>query len=478
MRKNIQQLLQECMEGYDAGLTPEECLSAYPDVRAELEPLFRQAISLRVAFAASPREEFRLQAREKLMFAAGRDVSRALSAEPDPEFVNTTRQRLLNRAGAGAQEALRDVPPPRLPFWANARRHLLEAAAAAPPKPRQRMSGGLRSAVSAAVVVVAVGIAGAGFFLQDSPANTPERSAFSTELNDITRDLQTLEQLNASGEAVSAILLGELAARTSRLAEQYSEASPNSDLKEKLPGLIQRQETLLAEGDTETLAEAQQRLDEANQRVSQAAAEDSPEPEPTETPDTSVAVAPTPEPTTEPTAEPTATEATVVPTVEMITSDELGPRELVVQYDADETALDLRWSRITTSTLTFVMPESWELMNVEPDEDGFASLTADAIFIQTDIDDMVLIIATENGEVNTVANGVQHTLRIEGPDGTVQSADSLAQITGLADNWASLFHMLNSIELEELEATATPENTATATATPSPTPDEDDANDE
>ena len=68
-KKRIEELLQECLDGYDAGLTPEECLSAFPGERAELEPLLRQALSLRVAFANSPSEDFRLDARQKLMFA-------------------------------------------------------------------------------------------------------------------------------------------------------------------------------------------------------------------------------------------------------------------------------------------------------------------------------------------------------------------------------------------------------------------------
>jgi len=267
IRKDIQQLLQECLEGYDAGLTPEECPSAYPRVRAELEPLFRQAISLRVAYAAAPRPEFRFQAREKLLFAAGRDVSKALAAEPSEEFVSTTRQRLLNRAGAGAQEALRDVPPPRLPFWANARRHLLETAATTPPKPAHRMPVGLRYAVSAAVIVFAVAIAGGGFFLQNSPAGSPPKAALSAELNELSEKVATAEQMRASGQSVSS-LLDDLSTQTSKLAEQYSSDNPNAELIAKLPDLIERQQTLLSQEDpNETLASAQERLNQADQTL-------------------------------------------------------------------------------------------------------------------------------------------------------------------------------------------------------------------
>ena len=53
--KHIEELLQQCIAAFDSGISPEECLGMFPAQRAELEPLFRQAISLRVAFAAAPR---------------------------------------------------------------------------------------------------------------------------------------------------------------------------------------------------------------------------------------------------------------------------------------------------------------------------------------------------------------------------------------------------------------------------------------
>src|SRR5262249_24586897 len=144
-------MLQECLAAYDAGVSPKDCLSAYPTHRAELEPLFRQALSLRFSYAASPSEEFRARAKDTLMFAAGpygaqgfagtpdREFAKDARAkfmhaagaqaqealrslpDPDPRYVARTRRRLIYSAGAEAQEALRAVPPPRLPFWWNAR---------------------------------------------------------------------------------------------------------------------------------------------------------------------------------------------------------------------------------------------------------------------------------------------------------------------------------------------------------------------
>ncbi len=467
VRKDIQQLLQECMEGYDAGLTPEECLSAYPRVRAELEPLFRQAISLRVAYAAAPRPEFRFQAREKLLFAAGRDVSRALSAEPSEEFVSTTRQRLLNRAGAGAQEALRDVPPPRLPFWANARRHLLETAAATPPKPAPRMPVGVRYALSAAVIVLAIGIAGGGFFLQNSPASSPTGSALNAELNDLTQRVATAEQMRASGQSVSS-LLDDLSTQTSKLAEQYSADNPNADLISKLPDLIQRQQSLLSQEDPNAaLASAQERLNQADQTL--AAVNPATSPVPTETTGATAAIVETPQPTVEVTVEPTETPEVIVPDIEPIDSSALGAGQVVSQYNPARTDLNIRWWHVTTSSLSFDMPESWVITNMSTNDDGLAVLTPpDALFIKTDASGISLIVYNTTGKVDTLVDGQQYTLRPEGADSKPMDHNSLFQLVNLDTNGAGLYNMLDSITLAAPSETATTSATSTSTSTATP----------
>jgi hypothetical protein len=478
VRKDIQQLLQECLEGYDAGLTPEECLSAYPRLRAELEPLFRQAISLRVAYAASPSREFRYRAREKLMFAAGRDVTTALSAEPDPQFVSSTRQRLLNRAGATAQEALRDVPPPRLPFWMNARRRLLETAASAPPRPAHAPMT-IRYALSAAVIVLAMAIAGAGFFLQGSPVNHRTENA-SAELNYISDKLEDYEQLKASGQVVSSSMLDDLATRTKDLVEKSTTESPDQEVLAKLPELIDRQRQL-AEDDDESndqaLASVQQRLNEADQQVA-AAAVVSPSPEPTSTEDAS-AVAPTPEKTVEPTAEPTetatatpeATETVTLPALDPVDPSTLSHGQIVKQLDPNIVLLDQHWMRVTTDALRFPMPESWVITNMITDENGLAMLNSqDYLLIKTDVDGLTLIVANSSGKVDTVIDGRQYTLREPGPSAAPMAPDDLYKLVGADTDAFALFNMLNSMEVFRESATPTPEATSTPESTVTSTP--------
>lgn len=466
MKKDIQQLLQECLEGYDAGLTPEECLSAYPHARAELEPLLRQALSLRVAYAAAPRPEFRMRAREKLLFAAGRDVKAAFDAEPDEQFVQTTRQRLLNTAGASMQEALRDVPPPRLPFWANARRRLLETASASPPRPTHAVAG-VRSALSAAVIVIAVAVAGAAFFLQNSPANQPPRSAALVELEYISDQVAEIEQLRANGQPISTTLLDDLAERTSQLAAQYAASGQNSELLDKLPDLIQRQLDLASSTPLdESVAAAQERLQEADEQVTSAVAAD---PEASSTPDNSAAEEPTAVPSESPTAEPTPTTTVEVPEVAMVQPEDLGPNSIAIQVDPDRNDLGMNWLVVTTSTATFVMPETWEITNVTVDEDGRAFLPVPLLVIDTGTG-VPLYVDMEQGEVLTVVDGQTVTLRAEGEDGTVVTPQELVDLLGDNDSAATVFTMLRSFELVTGDTDDSEPDEATPTPSVTPTP--------
>jgi hypothetical protein len=66
-------------------MTPDECLSAFPEQRSVLEPLLRQALTLRMSYASAPSERFMARAKESLMFAAGRDVVAAMSVEPNED---------------------------------------------------------------------------------------------------------------------------------------------------------------------------------------------------------------------------------------------------------------------------------------------------------------------------------------------------------------------------------------------------------
>ena len=221
----------------------------------------------------------------------------------------------------------------------------------------------------------------------------------------------------------------------------------------------------------ETLADAQARLDEADLRV--AAVDPTSEASPTET--AVVAAVETTEPTVEATAEetPEPTSTPDLPEVALVSPSDVRPNGLVWQYDDSIDDLGLRWYRVTTSTMTFVMPEAWTIENLDTDANGLAFLPVPLILVRTDLG-LTLAISTETGEVNVVNTDPPVTLRTEGVDGEPVDPAALAEITGADGAWASLFNMLNSIGLVvEVQADdATPEPSSTAE---SATPDSEEA---
>ena len=421
-KTRIEQMLQECLDGYEAGLTPEECLSAYPGRRVELEPLLRQALSLRVAYATSPSEEVRHEAREQLMFAAGRDVRLALAREADPNFILQERTRFLNVAGAAAQEALRDVSPPRLAFWVNARRRLLETAANAAPTPVRRFRGMLRYSLTAAIVAIvisAVAIASlGGGTSNDSP---------DAQLAALEQEISSIEQRTQQGQPIAAGELEDLAEKTSLITNTID--GQDLERAEKIGGLILRQQEVVAQQistDEQLLLEAEQKLLEAQQQLL-AAAIASPTVAAVVVDPTEEATSPVEEDPPDPTPTP-----------------ELAPNEVRVGSTVDDTH-GLVWQQVSTESINFVMPESWRLL-LEPGADGTLIQTSLVLAFETDGEDPIFVLITQQGEAIARVNQVALRLRGPGPDGATVAAETLADFgeVGLA-----LHHFVLSISLAE-----------------------------
>ena len=489
----LPELLQECLAAYDAGLSPEDCLSAYPTRRRELEPLLRQALTLRVAYAPGPDEAFRKRAKESLMFAAGREVTQALSAKPDPlfvadmrikflrragstaqealrsvptpnpRFVASARERFINAAGAPAQEALRAVPPPRLPFWWNTRRRLLEAASLRPqPQATRRPFGSLafQAGLSVAVVVLAVAIAGFAFLTDQ----TAQPSAAS-EVASLERQLNDLEARYEAGQPIFTDLQ-TLTKRTLELAEKLND-QPAATGASKLPALIERQ---LAVGDKvyanvpppPEVLQAQQQLDD--QRAKLLAAAQSTAPSAPAATSTSLPATSTP-------AGPTAT-ATITPVPAPLQVGQI--RYGLVPND---TFGGVTWQEIRTISIRFIAPSNWQLGGVAPDATGVARLTSNAIGVGGD--NAVVLVDVRNGEILGQANGQIMTLRSDSgvfinPAELVEKGGALAPV---------LRHILDSFQVTAAApptpiptstlspaATATPTQTATPPPTSTPSP--------
>ena len=483
-QEQIDNLLEKCLAAYDAGLTPDECLASWPEQRHILEPLLRQAIMLRVAFSAAPGEEFRARVQAKVMFVAGREVKQAFAgipddefrerlrtkvmfmagreareaftARPDPSFVSRTRNRLRYAAGANAQEALRAVPPPRLPFWSNARRRLLEAASVQHrPAPARTFAFGMRAALSAAVLVLALGLGGVLYLTTQTHS-----SAASAELASLDQQVRQIEQQAAAGVPVRSDLLADLSSRTLNLADKVKTDQSLAPLADKLQPLIDRQQDVVNHiaPDTTTrppaLREVQQQLSQAEQQVRIAAS--------------AIAPAPQQQPTIAPasTAIPSPTPPPAVPTV-VAGSGPLGPNIVRVTPLPNDGTFGLSWVELATDRFRATIPASWTLVGISPNAIGLAGLTQPRIQILGP-NGAVVIIDTTTGEIDALVGGQALVLRAAGPSGkTISSTELVARAAPVA---RELYHLVETTAFVGAAAPAPTAVPARPTSTPTTAP--------
>jgi hypothetical protein len=421
MSRSIDKLLQECLEAYEAGLPPDECLARFPESRARLEPLLRQAISLRVAFAATPREDFRSSARQAFMFAAGRDLREAFEAEPDPAFKNLARYRLMQAAGSGVQEALRDVPPPRLPFWMNTRRRLLEASA----RPRTKAPAGgefaLRLSLSLAMVLLAVALGAVLYLAEKTSPSAAE------ELAKLEQQIDSVEQRARAGQVVRGTELAQLSRKTSELASKVSPEAPEA---RRLAELIDRQREVVNQARQEPaaapeLAQAQANLDEAEIVVA--------------TIPTSAPASPTPAVTETARASPT-------PAVTPPSTPPLADNEVLITPHPTDNTFGLAWRTVESNKLSFVLPADWPL-TVQTNEQGRALLSGTTFGVRVPGDtSTVMTVDISTGRVDAVINGRTVVLRGADVSGAIPPPEELASLTD-AQRAQLLGRFLTSIRL-------------------------------
>ena len=480
-KKQLDLLLQECLAAYDSGRSPNECLAAFPEHREELEPLFRQALSLRVAFAASPSETFRAEARNRLLVAAGRDVIQAYSRKPDPDFVLRTRERFLEAAGASTQEALRAIPPPRLPFWVNTRRRLLETAAKPAPQPVARpVALNLRRGLSGAAIALAIAAGGIGYMA------TQSNPSVNADLASLEQDLMQVEAQAQAGQVVPASVIIDLSRRTNELVEKLNDQPAQVPSAEKLPAIIERQQAVATQAVVEgppppELRQAQQNLAQAEEKVVRlfAAAAATPTSQPAAIQATAT-TPPAATATSQPAAlAPTAVPTTVPPTATAIpttappaTPGPLQPGQVSVALLPGDNFASMSWTEIRTTTIRFVAPSDWTIVGLNVDSSGIATLGGDNLRVQNQAVNVLVNLNVKNGETVAIVDGQQIRLRSRGADGDPISAIDAISKTG-PETGATLYHLTESIELAEPEPTPTPTATATPvppTSTPTATP--------
>ncbi len=446
-------MFQKCLEGLAAGLSAEECLSAYPEQRAELEPLLRQALRLKMAYVSSPREEFRESLKTKLMFAAGREARESLSAEPDPEFVARTRRRLMIAAGSHVQESLRAVPPPRLAFWMNARRRLLGEAAKRPMRPvPQPMALAMRTGMSFTVLLIAAFVAGAVLFT--TQGRTPSVGA---EFAAIDQELRELQQLQDSGQAPPAERIVDVTERVALISEKVSkDTTPRSAVAEKLPALVDRAANVVSTAREQgapapELAPAQQNVNHAeeNVRVLAARAADTPTTAPSPAAPTATSSGPSSSPTPAATVRPTQTSTPVATP---------GANQLRVVAAPDDRTFDIAWAYLTTQRYQGMVPAGWRI-SPETNDAGFASLDGPNVIFYGP--DGPLVINVETGQITAVVNGSALVLRQ--PSGALMPLEEL-----IARAPSGLVGVLRHVAETAVFIPPTP--TPTSTPVPSATP--------
>jgi hypothetical protein len=374
-----------------------------------------------VAFAATPREEFRSSAKQALMFATGRDLSEAFQAEPDPAFKNLARYRLMQAAGSGVQEALRDVPPPRLPFWMNTRRRLL--AASSRPRPKAHSGGefALRASLSLAMVLLAVAL---GAVLYIAEMTSPSAAE---ELAKLEQQIDSVEHRARTGQTVKGTELDKLSRKTSELASRVNPEAPEA---RRLAEAIDRQQEVVSQARIEQataaeLAQAQAKLREAEEIVVAAVA-------------TSAVTSPTPAATQTARASPT-------PAVTPPSTPPLGDNQVLIRPDPTDNFLGRAWRTVESSKLSLVLPADWQLIGAQTNEQGLAILSGSTFGVTVPGDTpMTMTVDINTGRVDATINGRPQVLRGAGVNGAILPPEGLAGLTD-AQRAQLLGRFLNSI---------------------------------
>ena len=84
MKTGLEEALAECLEAVESGDSLEDCLTRYPELARELEPLLRTALGLQQLFDVDPRPSFQRAARQRFLTAALRPRRPRLVVLPSP----------------------------------------------------------------------------------------------------------------------------------------------------------------------------------------------------------------------------------------------------------------------------------------------------------------------------------------------------------------------------------------------------------
>jgi hypothetical protein len=282
-----------------------------------------------------------------------------------------------------------------------------------------------RTSLSAAVLVLAVAVAGAAYLtLQSEPRSV------SAEFAALEEDLDELEELAASGGVIPHTEIVELTRRTAELVEKLNE-QPAAPIAAQIPEIIERQKDVvsLAASDSAApeLIQAQQELAQAEEKVRVLAAR-------AESPTSQPAAATT---TTPPTATPPAATATPGP---VATPAALAEDQVAIRILTSDRTYGMTWTEVRTADIEFVIPTTWEVVNIKVNSSGLATL--DTAFLRVDGDDIITQINTRTGAITALIDGANVELREDGEDGEIIDLEELIEVAG--DDAPALRHLLET----------------------------------
>jgi hypothetical protein len=122
------------------------------------------------------------------------------------------------------------------------------------------------------------------------------------------------------------------------------------------------------------------------------------------------------------------------------TPEPLRPGEVRVT-ETDDEEYGLTWQQVSTTDVSFVIPDGWDLITVEEDEDGVLRQVGTLAF-DTGGDKPVIVLVTEYGQAIGQVSGVALQLRGPGVDGDTIAPETLAD---LGEIGLALHHFVLSI---------------------------------
>lgn len=495
MTDRFDELLNECLESLSSGRrTLEECLAAYPEEAARLEPLLRTALSVNEAFSPEPRPEFVAAARQRFLRVTAQALTESLRVEPRPSFVAAARQRFLEAAqqmvsaGKGRSWRLPSLLRPSLSM-----------------RPLVASVCGLLLLLTGfgSVVVVSAGDAVPGDWRYPVKRATEEvrlKLAFGegarreVKVGLAHERLYEIETLTAEGRPIGDSLLADLEANTSSVVKSLDNSGWKAEDAAQVADLAKKQQEVLASAAPLVEPQAQDELAEAQAASNEAllsalsfseetTAGPTAAPTTTPTPETTAtapAVTPSPEggeltPTPQP-AETTTEPSPVPPTPEPTPVTPIPGSALRVPLPS-ETAAGLSWDLIVIDRFSVQIPSAASGWWLDGLDFGFGNVAPAPSLLRVVSADQRAIIAINprNGDTYwyQYKDGFFEELAVRATTGIVTwQADEETIRSFYPDNADVVLHMANSIVIVPPPTpTPTPTETPPPPATPTLTAD-------